>query len=247
MQLSNYIKTYPYEETPGHFLVYSTRKTSVSLISEKVFDAIENDSLSAEDEASLLKLGIIVPDREAEKRDMRFMMDNLNAKDRCVNISVIINLSCNFTCVYCYEGGLKGSHYMSEYTAGLLINFIKERFTGNKNLINLDFYGGEPLLSAGLIKEISESLKSFASERGASYTFSLVTNGSLFTRKIAEELVRCGLTAVRITIDGDAETHNRYRPFRNGAGSFDTIIENVKETCDLVKTGIGGNFDKTTY
>ncbi len=247
MQLSNYIKIYPHEETPGHLLVYSTKKASISLIPEPMLTAIENGSLSTEDEASLLKLGIIVPDREAEKRDMRLMMDHINAKDRCLNLSIIINLSCNFNCVYCYEGGLKGGHFMSGDTAGLLINFIKERFTGNKNLINLDFYGGEPLLSLDLIKRISESLKSLASEQGASYTFSLVTNGSLFKRNVAEELVRCGLTAVRITIDGDAETHNRYRPFKTGAGSFDTIIDNIKETCDLVKMGIGGNFDKGTY
>ncbi len=247
MQLSRYVKTFPHGETPDQLVVYSTKKASLAIIPETIFDAIENGSLSPGDEASLLKLGIIVPDRESEKRDMLSMIDSLNSKDRCLNISVIINLSCNFNCVYCYEGNLKGSYYMTADTADLLVAFIKERFTGNKNLINLDFYGGEPLLSTGLIKDISGSLKSFASDKGASYTFSLVTNGSLFKRSVAEELVRCGLAAVRITIDGDAETHNRYRPFKTGAGSFDAIIGNIKETCDLVKMGIGGNFDKGSY
>jgi uncharacterized protein len=246
MQLSHYIKAYPCDK-PGLLLVYSTKKASISLIPEKIFSSAENSSLSPEDGASLSKLGIVVADREEEKRQMRHIIDRLNAKNRGLNISVIINMACNFDCIYCYEGKLKGGHYMSEDTADILIAFIKERFSEGKNLLNLDFYGGEPLLSSGLIREISESLKTFTSQRGASYTFSLVTNGSLFKRKVAEELVGVGLTAVRITIDGDAETHNRYRPFKTGAGSFETIIGNIRETCDLVKVGIGGNFDRGTY
>ena len=246
MQLSHYIKAYPHE-TPDHLVVYSTKKASISLIPEKIYSSVENGSLSPEDEASLSKLGIVVSDREAEKREMRLVIDRLNAKNKGLNVSVIINMACNFDCVYCYEGKLKGRHYMSGETSELLIDFIKERFSKDKNLLNLDFYGGEPLLSSDLIREISGTLKRFTSDRGASYTFSLVTNGSLFRRKVGEELVRSGLTAVRITIDGDAETHNRYRPFRTGAGSFDTIIGNIKETHDLVKMGIGGNFDRGTY
>jgi uncharacterized protein len=247
MQLSHFIKIYPYDEMPGHLLVYSTKKASISLIPEKIFAAIENNALSPEEEESLSKLGVVVADREEEKREMRFIVDRLNAKDRSLTISVIINMACNFDCIYCYEGTLKGGHYMSAETADLLINFIKGKFAEGKDLLQLDFYGGEPLLSSNLIRQISESLKSLTDQRGASYTFSLVTNGSLLKRKVAEDLVRTGLTAVRITIDGDAETHNRYRPFRTGAGSFDAIIGNIKETYDLVKIGIGGNFDRGTY
>lgn len=109
------------------------------------------------------------------------------------------------------------------------------------------FTGGEPLLSIGLIKSISRKLKSLVESQGASYSFTLVTNGSLFKRKVAEELVPLGLEGLKITLDGPAEIHNRYRPFKLGAGSFDAIIKNIKETWDLVKISIGGNFDRTNY
>jgi uncharacterized protein len=90
-------------------------------------------------------------------------------------------------------------------------------------------------------------LKPFAESRGVSYTFTLVTNGSLLKKQAAEDLVQLGLTSAQITLDGPAENHNRYRPFKSGAGSFDTIIKNIKETCDLVKIAIGGNFDRANY
>jgi uncharacterized protein len=247
MQLSQYLKVYPYEERPDHLLLFSTKKASKILISKDTYKAIEQGSLSASDEEMLLRLGMIVPDREEERRAIFGFFDEVNKKNRGLSLMVVLNLDCNFSCVYCYEGEMKGNLYMSDETADLLIDFIKDNFPENKNTLLIDFYGGEPLLSTGLIKYISRPLKAFAETRGASYGFTLVTNGSLFTRKVAEELVPLGLQSVKITLDGPAEVHNRYRPFKSGAGSFDTIIRNIKETCDLVKVGIGGNFEKTTY
>ena len=205
---------------------------------------MEKGLLSPETEKMLLKLGMAVPDREAERREVLGLLDEINEKSKSMNVSVIINLDCNFNCVYCYEGGMKGNIHMTPETAGLLLDFIKERFATGKKILNLDFYGGEPLLSAGMIKYISSDLKSFAEDRGASYSFTLVTNGSLLKRRTVEELAPLGLSGVKITIDGPPEVHNSFRPFRSGSGSFDTIIKNIKETCDLIKVAVGGNFQR---
>lgn len=247
MQTSRYLKTFSFEERPGSRLVFSTKKTSTAVLTDEVLCSIDRGTLSAEDLATLSKLGLIVPDKEAEKQSMLDYVDRLNARNSNLNISVVINLDCNFRCVYCYEEGMKGSLYMSDDTIGQLIGFIKARFTSDKKTLNIDFYGGEPLLSRGPIKYISEALQAFTRERGAEYSFTLVTNGSLFTGRVAEELSRVGLAAIKVTLDGPAEIHNRYRPFKTGAGSFDAIIRNLKETCDLVKIGIGGNFDRGNY
>lgn len=247
MQVSHYLKVFPFEERPGQLLVYSTKKASLLLLKEDIYRSIEKGTLSRADEELLLKHEIIVPDREEEKRDMYGRLDKLNAKGSMMNVSVFLNMDCNFSCVYCYEGDMKGKLYMSDETAGLLIDFIKEKFTPGRKSLNIDFYGGEPLLSSGLIKYISGRLKSFAGSRGATYTFSLVTNGSLFKRQVAEEMLKLGLKGIKVTLDGPAEIHDRYRPFKSGAGSFDAIIRNIKETCDLVRIGIGGNFDRESY
>jgi len=247
MQLSHYLKVYSYAARPGHLLLYSTRKTSLILLKEDTFQKIGQGALSPSDEALLKKLGMVVDDREEEKRAVLGTFDDLNANNPEVNIIVVLNLDCNFSCIYCYEGEMKGNLYMSAETTGLLVDFIKEKFTEDKKSLLIDFYGGEPLLSIGLIKSISKALKPFIESRGASYRFTLVTNGSLFKRRVAEELVPLGLEGVKITIDGPAEIHNRYRPFKSGAGSFDTIIRNIKDTWGLVKIGLGGNFESNTY
>jgi len=247
MQLSHYLKIYPYQENPGQLLLFSTKKASKILLTQETFQSIEKGTLSSPDEALLSKLGMIVDDREEEKRAMFALLDRLNTNNSGLNITVVLNLDCNFACIYCYEGDMKGKLYMSDKTADRLIHFIKHNFPENKKSLVMDFYGGEPLLSIGMIKFISQRLKSFTECKGASYSFTLVTNGSLFKRKVAEKLAPLGLTNAQITLDGPAENHNRYRPFKSGAGSFDTIIRNIKETCDLVKIGIGGNFDRENY
>jgi uncharacterized protein len=136
---------------------------------------------------------------------------------------------------------------MSNETAASHIDLIKKKFIGEKKKLLLDFYGGEPLLSLKLIKFISRELKVFTQEKGGSFNFTLVTNGALFKRQVAEELVSLGLERIKITLDGPAEIHNFYRPFKSGAGSFDVLIKNIKDTCDLVKIGIGGNFERHNY
>jgi uncharacterized protein len=247
MPLSNYIKTYRLEDRPGSLLVCSTKKTSVAVLKKEIIESAETGRLSSESLKPLSDLGFVVPDRDAERRSMLGFIDGLNSRDTGMNVTVVLNLDCNFACVYCYEGEMKGRLYMTRDTADLLVGFIKEKFTPEKKSINIDFFGGEPLLSKDLIKYISLAVKSLAGERGGHYAFSLVTNGSLLKREVAGELKPLGVQGVKITLDGPAYIHNKCRPFKGGGGSFDAIVRNIKDTCDLVKIGIGGNFSRENY
>ncbi len=247
MQLSHYLKVYPCDQKPGHVILFSTRKASIVRLKEKIFQAIEKGGLSPKTEVLLLKLRMIVPDRDEEQQAMLEYFENLHKLDTAVDFTVILNLDCNFACTYCYEGDLKGKHYMSDETALDMLTFMKDRFEDGKKSISIDFHGGEPLLSADLIKRVSSEMKSFAESRGATFQFNLISNGSLFKRKLAEELVPLGLDRIKITLDGPAEIHNQSRPFKSGAKSFDILMENIKATCDLVKIGIGGNYTPENY
>jgi uncharacterized protein len=246
MQISCYIKTYPYEERPSCLLLYSTKKASIILLKEESYKSIEKGTLPTSDEAMLSRLGMIVPHREGERQAMLGLLDKLNTKNTGFNIITVLNLDCNFACIYCFEGGMKGRLYMSNETAEFLIDFIKKRFR-NKKSLNIDFYGGEPLLSTGLIKSISQAMRSFTENRGASYSFTLVTNGSLLTKRIVEELVSIGLKSVKITIDGPKKNHDIFRPFKTGSGTFDVIIRNIKDAIGVVKIQIGGNYTRENY
>lgn len=247
MHLSHYTKIYPYEDKPGYLLFYSTKRASTILLKETVYKSISDGTLSLSDKETLSSLGFLVNDINEEKKSMLHFLDEINSKNTHFNLIIVMNLDCNLSCFYCFESAMKGKFYMSQETADLLVDFIKNSFTHDKKSFNLDFYGGEPLLSIELIKYISKRLQDFAKDRNVDYTFTLVTNGTLFTRKTAEELASLGLKGVKITLDGPKENHDRYRPFKSGKGSFDKIIKNIKETCEIIKIGIGGNFNKENY
>lgn len=247
MQPSFYLKAFPCEDRTGQLFLFSLKKASIAKVPQKLFQDLQNSKLARERADPLFRLGMAVEDRNAEKLEMLSFFDRLNRSDPELHITAVLNLDCNFACVYCYEGSAKGRHYMTPDTADKLIDFIKNNLTPKKTSLRIDFYGGEPLLSMDTIRHISTAARELAAQKGASCRFVLVTNGSLLTRKTAEELADLGVERARVTIDGPAETHNRSRPFKTGAGSFAAVTDNIRRACDLIKIGVGGNFEKHNY
>jgi len=247
MHLSRYLKIYLYREEPGYLLFFSTKKASTVLLHESVMESIGKGAVIESDEDTLSSLGILVPDRDEEKREMLHSIDISNREATKFRTVVVMNLDCNLACRYCFEEGMKGTHYMSSKTADLLIDFIKKNALAGGKHVHLEFYGGEPLLSFGLIKDISRRLKASSAERGLEYTFSLTTNGTLLTGGRAEELSSLGLKSASITIDGPEENHNRFRPFKSGQGSFDLIIRNIKDAFPFAEIQLGGNYTSLNY
>jgi uncharacterized protein len=74
----------------------------------------------------------------------------------------------------------------------------------------------------------------------------IITNGLLLTPEVVDRLVPFGLNGVKITLDGDRDTHNRMRPLRGGQGTFDRIIRNVRAVAHKTRVAIGGNFDESS-
>lgn len=246
MPLSTYLKIYPCLDQPGMNLVYSTLRSSAVLLPDDLLEAARNDTLSAEDRETLTRIGILTPDRIAEREQLRTIFDVPRANTP-FNAVVVLNLDCNLACSYCYEDSFRGKHYMSAETAGLLVDTLRRDRIGRGQPVRLTFYGGEPLLSLDLIRSISLPLQTAAGEQGVGFSFSLVTNGTLLNRACAEELVALGLSGAKITIDGPAELHNRSRPYVTGRGSYDAIVRNILDIYDIVPLQLGGNYTRENY
>jgi len=247
MPLSHYIKTYPANNSTDDIILFSTKTASSVRLCPKTFQAVKKNRASPSDMKVLEDLEMAVSDLKKERESVLESINVQNNHDSVLHLIVALNLDCNFACPYCFEEGIKGKYYLTDATENNLIKFIKTKFTRNKKTLLIDFYGGEPLLSTDLIKSISKRLIPFIKTKKGNYYFTLISNGSLFTRKVAEELVPCGLKSIKITIDGPSEVHNKSRPFKSGGGSFDQIIKNIQQTWDLVEISIGGNYNTSNY
>jgi uncharacterized protein len=247
MRLSRYVKIYPYPEKPGYFLLFSTRRASVILLNEATLKAAREGTLSPADRETLERLSFLVPEGHDEKEEMRTSFERKNQAGRAFSAMLVMNLDCNLACSYCFEGGLKGKHYMTRETAELFCDFAEKGYLAHGKSVDIDFYGGEPLLSVDLIKYISGRLRGAAEKSGSAYGFSLVTNGTLLTGELARELASLGLKQAKVTVDGPRENHDAFRPFTSGSGSFDAIVRNIKAACDVVRIQLTGNYTRDNY
>jgi uncharacterized protein len=109
--------------------------------------------------------------------------------------------------------------------------------------LSLTFFGGEPLVNLPALYDLAERAWKSTRERGVELTIGIISNGLLLTEELVDRLLPFGLNYVKITLDGDRDTHNKMRPLRGGQGTFDRIIENVRKVAGKVRIGIGGNFD----
>lgn len=251
MRLSKYLKIYPDPKDGQGLILFSTKNAAIIEIPKSNFD---NIALHKKDRNILKQYGFLVDDPEEERKELLGFIDDLNELNRTLNIKVVMSLDCNLACRYCFEGTRKGKYYMARETADDLIEFVRNKIEGAKSRreggideIRLVFYGGEPLLSRDLIIHIAKKVKSLAKSRRVPFSFYLQTNGTLLTRRTAEELKPLGLKEAYITIDGPKEDHDKSRPYKSGRGSFERIIRNVKVICRIIKVQLGGNFTKDNF
>ncbi len=247
MLLSKYIKIYPYSKKQGISLLFSTKKASMIVVEKTLLTSIEKGELSVSEEKTLSDLGFLVSDLAEEKEEMLSLFDKANERITRQYIIAVMNLDCNLACTYCFEGEKKGKYYMSPETTDFLIRHIDSSFLSKGRAVYIEFYGGEPLLSFENIKYISKKIIRKAEKKGVEYSFNLVTNGTLLTGERTKELAALGLKEAKITIDGLPENHNIYRPFKSGAGSFNIIVENLKQASQYIKIQLGGNFTQQNY
>jgi uncharacterized protein len=164
---------------------------------------------------------------------------------------VLTTLQCNFACDYCIQGDHgdynKNAAKMSMEMAERVAEWTEARMDAiAAKSFALTFFGGEPLLNLPVMYYLAERLWNACQARDMSMGISIITNGLLLTPEVVDRLKPYGLGGVKVTLDGDRDTHNRMRPLRGGQGTFDKILNNVRLVADKCRISIGGNFDESS-
>ncbi|MBT41294.1 MAG: radical SAM protein, partial [Idiomarina sp.] len=133
---------------------------------------------------------------------------------------------CNFRCVYCYEDFELPK--MKPWIVAAIKDLIKTR-AEQIDVLNLSWFGGEPLMAKSVIYEISEYAMSIAQEKNIAISGSMTTNAYTLDIETLSRLVASNQSRFQVSIDGDAETHNKTRVKANGGPTFDRIWHNLVE------------------
>ena len=132
---------------------------------------------------------------------------------------------CNLACKYCFaeEGEYHGRRALMSFEVGkkALDSLIAN--SGNRVNLEVDFFGGEPLMNWDVVKQLVEYGRSREKECNKKFRFTITTNGVLLNDEIMDFCNR-EMSNVVLSLDGRKEVNDRMRPFRNGSGSYDLIV-----------------------
>lgn len=132
---------------------------------------------------------------------------------------------CNLSCKYCFagEGEYHGDRALMSFDVGRrALDFLIEN-SGNRVNLEVDFFGGEPLLNFDVVKKLVEYGRSREEPCNKKFRFTLTTNGVLLNEEIME-FANKEMANVVLSIDGRKNVHDKMRPFPNGEGSYDLVL-----------------------
>ncbi len=136
---------------------------------------------------------------------------------------------CNLSCQYCFagKGKYKGkAEYMSFDVAKRAVDFLIQN-SGNRKILEMDFFGGEPLMNLDVVKQTVVYAKEQGAKTGKTFLFTLTTNGVLLNKDTADYL-NAEMENVVLSLDGRKCVHDGVRKTVNGKGSYEVIIDNIK-------------------
>ena len=203
----------------------------VSALCEKYGDDAKPDILQTIGEVQeLVKAGGLFSKDEFEEIADAGPGTRRVIKALCLHVSHL----CNMTCGYCFAGqgefGGQGG-LMSLETGKRAIDFLIENSAGRKNL-EVDFFGGEPLLNWDAVKGIVGYAREREAACGKNFRFTLTTNGLLLDDDVIEFSNR-EMHNVVLSLDGRKKTHDRLRKESSGGGSYDKIVPKFQKLVDL--------------
>ncbi len=141
--------------------------------------------------------------------------------------------TCNLNCSYCFasQGKYQGDRALMSFETGKrAFDFLIEN-SGTRRNLEVDFFGGEPLMNWDVVKKLVAYARSIEKEKGKNFRFTLTTNGVLIDDEVIEFANR-EMSNVVLSLDGRKEVHDRFRVDYAGNGSYDKILPKFRRLVD---------------
>ena len=141
--------------------------------------------------------------------------------------------TCNLNCSYCFasQGKFHGERAVMSFEVGKqALDYLIEN-SGSRRNLEVDFFGGEPLLNFGVVKQLVAYARSVEKEKGKNFRFTLTTNGMLIDDNVIDFCNR-EMSNVVLSLDGRKEVHDRFRVDYAGRGSWDTVVPKFRKLVD---------------
>jgi len=186
------------------------------------YDFTQNPALLLQ----LRRAKVLVEDgEERDLLNLNLLQRNLaNMRHDVLGLTIIPTLACNFRCSYCYQQHKRPQRMSNAVQAQLLAFIQRYQIFGQLKMLDVCWFGGEPLLEFDRICQLTEEFKALE----VPYSANMVTNGYLLDKERVEHLDDLKIKTIQITIDGPEEVHNRRRPHVSQGDSYAKIMANLE-------------------
>lgn len=225
----------------NHLIMFNTRNAAFVKLKNEFLEEFKNQVQSKqfdmEDERIkyLVNKGFLVEEDFDEERFCENIYIEACHSMKYLSITILPTEGCNFRCEYCYEEHKTG--FMSKEVQDRLIHFVNRKMKDYGRL-NINWFGGEPLLGLDIIEYLSTQFKAICKKYRKAYSAQMTSNGYLLTLDTYKKLKYLGVRDYQITLDGFAETHDTQRFLANKEGTWDVIINNLRAIRDHDKSAL---------
>ena len=199
---------------------------------EEIVNSLRERYPETEVEEALDEVQMLVDNEELFTKDTyeNYIMDFKKRPTVVKALCLHIAHDCNLACQYCFaeEGEYHGRRALMSFEVGKkALDFLIAN-SGNRRNLEVDFFGGEPLMNWQVVKDLVAYGREQEKLHDKKFRFTLTTNGVPLNDEVMEFCNR-EMGNVVLSIDGRKEVHDKMRPFRKGAGSYDLIVPKFQQ------------------
>lgn len=195
----------------------------------------------------LVERGFLISEDADEMRRLRLAFGRDHYRNDLLQLILLASEDCNFRCTYCYEDFQRGT--MEPWVRQGIKKLVETR-APSLNRLEIRWFGGEPLYGMEAIEDLSPFFVEAAERHDLPLVGTMTTNGYLLTPEVARRLISWEVRGFQITLDGPAEIHDQSRPGRDGSGTFDVIVGNLRGMKTLTEDfliDLRVNFDRNNH
>lgn len=207
------------------------------------YDVTKDDVLECiEDVKALEKANKLYAEDDYEELTPKLNKNSSVVKALCLHIAH----TCNLNCSYCFasQGKYQGERALMSFETGKAALDFLIKNSGTRHNLEVDFFGGEPLMNWQVVKDLVKYARSIEKEHNKNFRFTLTTNGILIDDDVID-FCNKEMDNVVLSLDGRKEVHDKFRVNYEGKGSYETVVPKFQDF--VKKRGDKGYYIRGTF
>lgn len=221
-----------------HTYLYNTLSTALVQLDDQIVSCVKENRICDLDEniRESMKLMKFITDENINETDVfiyHYDQFRYGHTVKTFSITLIPTYNCNLACPYCMQGHSKSSHKMTSKEIDIILLFMEKYIEEHNSVktLQINLFGGEPMLYKEILYEFCDRTFALAQKYSLSCNYQMTSNMTLLDEQMISYIEKYEI-GIQISIDGTPEQHDRKRIYKDGSGTYQLILDNLRTLCE---------------